>query len=313
MRVLQDAMPRADCGRPDGLGKTIGAERACAIRHGQPVRQPRGRAIGQHPQQLLAEPGQQRDQRHGAREQSRRQLPALALPADLAPLDVPTDPLAHQHGQLSVPAGQHGVQVRAGRPACACDDQRAEGSFQLAASPRQLRMGVVARHPERGGEFVAVKFGDQAQLDDIPLTWVQPVDRGPDQFLQLGPFRRDADLAGLSRQVDGLLEGGHGVPGSQPTQALIARDRIKPNAQLARVAKAVELGRGDEERILHRVRGIGRLAQHRAAVRVERHGVLVVRLSKPGGVTSHDGRDNLWVLHAPYRSWRTAFGSVGMR
>ena len=144
IRMMDDAVPRPGPGRADGLREAIGTERPCAIRHGQPVRHPGRRAIGQHLQQLFAEPGEQRDYRRRTHEQRGRQFPALALPADLAPFDVPADPLAHQHGHLPIPARQHGVQVRAGLTPRARDDQRAEGSFQLAASPRQLRVGVLA-------------------------------------------------------------------------------------------------------------------------------------------------------------------------
>ena len=125
---------------------------------------------------------------------------------------------------------------------------------------------MVARHAERVGELVTVEFGDQAQLDDVPLARVQAGDRGLDQFLQLGPFGRDTDIGALGVQVRGVLEGGQGVPGAEPAQALVARDRVEPGAQLARVAKAMELSRGDEKRILHRVGGIGRLSEHRTAV-----------------------------------------------
>jgi hypothetical protein len=211
---------------------------------------------------VLTETGDQRDQRHRAGEQRGRQFPALAIPADLALFNVPADPLAHQHGHLAVPSGQHDTQVRAGLLAGPRDDQRAEGSLELAAGPRQLRVGVVARHAESLGEFVGVKLGDQAQLDDVPLTWIEPVDRGPDQFLQFGSFRRGLDPGGRGRQVWGLFQGGQGGPGPQPAQALVARDRVEPRTQLAEVAEAVELGRGDQECILHRVRGVSWLPEH---------------------------------------------------
>ena len=45
------------------------------------------------------------------------------------------------------------------------------------------------------------------------------------------------------------------------------------------------------------VGGIGWLAQHGTAVRVERQGIPVVRFGEPGGVTSHDGGDNRGVIH----------------
>ena len=260
--------------------------------------QPGGRAVRQCLQHLLTEPRQQRGHRYRAREQGRRQLPPFALPADLAVLDVPADPLADQHGQLPVPAGQHRVQVGAGRATGAGHDQRAQRSFELAARPRQQRVGVVAGHPERVGEFVVVEFGDQAQLNDITFARVQPVDRGPDQLLDLDPFGLRADLGARGGNVRGLLDRGQGAPRPDAAQAFVAGDRVEPGAQSGRIAQVPELGRGDEERVLHHVGGIGWLAQHGTAVRVERHGIPVVRFGEPGRVTSHDGGDNLGVLHA---------------
>jgi hypothetical protein len=146
------------------------------------MRQSGRRAVGQHPQHLVTETGDQRGDRRQPGEQRGRQLASLALPADVAAFDVPADPLAHQHGHLAVPIGQHGVEVGAGRPAGARDDQRAEGSLQLAAGPGQQRVSVVARHSERNGDLVAVELLNQAELDDVPLPPVQPVDGGPHQL-----------------------------------------------------------------------------------------------------------------------------------
>jgi hypothetical protein len=87
-------------------------------------------------------------------------------------------------------------------------------------------------------------------------------------------------------------------PGPQPAEALVMCDRVEPGAQFASIAQIPELGRGDEKRILHRIGGIGPLAQHGTAVRVERHGVPVIGFGEPGGVASHDRGDNLRVLHA---------------
>ena len=188
---------------------------------------------------------------------------------------------------------------------CPGHDQRAERAFELAARPRQQRVGVVAGHSERVGEFVVVEFGEQAQFDDIPFARVQPVDRGPDQLLDLGPFGLRAELGALDGNISGLLERGQGAPGPQPAQAFVAGDRVEPWAQPGRIAQVPQLGRGDQEGVLHRVGGIGRLAQQGTAVRVERQGIPVVRFGEPGGVARHDGGDNLRVLHAAYRSSAT--------
>jgi hypothetical protein len=151
------------------------------------MRQPGRRAVGQHSQHLVTESRKQRGHRCQPGEQRGRQLTPLALPADVAVFDVPADPLAHQDGHLPVPARQHRLKVGTGVPPGARDDQRAEGSLQLAASPGQQRVGVVARHSERRGELVAVELADQAELDDVPLPRVQPVDRGPDQLRSRRP------------------------------------------------------------------------------------------------------------------------------
>ena len=42
----------------------------------------------------------------------------------------------------------------------------------------------------------------------------------------------------------------------------------------------------------------GPAPQDGTAVRVERHGIPVVGFGEPGGIASHDGGDNLRVLHA---------------
>ena len=145
----------------------------------------------------------------GARgEQGRAQLAALARAADLAVLDVPADPLAHQHGQLPVPAGQQGVEHRAGVPAGARDQQRAERSFQLAAGPGLQRVRVVAGHPQRGGQFVAVQPVHQAQLDDVPLAGIQAAERVADELAQFGLLDGAGDVDRIGGQAGRILQSG---------------------------------------------------------------------------------------------------------
>jgi hypothetical protein len=283
------------------------------IRSAQPGRGPGRRPVGHAPQQLVTEPGQHRDQRRYPREQRRSQLTTLAVPADLALLYMPANPLAHEHRQLPVPARQHGVESGTRLPAGPRHDQRPEGPFQLAAGPRQQRVRVVARHSEHVGQILTLELVAQAQLDDIPLARVQPVDRVPDQFVQVRSLRLAAHAPRLGRQVGRLLEPRGDVPGPKPPQAFVARDRVEPGTELSWVTKTAKLGGGDEERVLYRVGGIGRLAQHGTAVGVERHRVPVVRLGEPVRVTEDDGRDDLRVFHAGYGSSPSACGSGGMR
>lgn len=72
---------------------------------------------------------------------------------------------------------------------------------------------------------------------------------------------------------------------------------IEPCPELIRVRQAAKPGRRDDERVLHRVGGLGRIAQQRPAVFVEGICVPVVGRCEPVGIACHDGRDNLAVAH----------------
>jgi len=89
--------------------------------------------------------------------------------------------------------------------------------------------------------------------------------------------------------------------------ALVPCDREQPGPELARVAEAAELGRGDEERILHGVGGVLGLAQQGPAIGVQRHRVRVVRLGDAIRVARHDGGDHLLVLHRRHGSSATVY------
>ena len=311
VRMPHDAMPAGHAGRAARPREARRAELARARRHGRAMRQPGGRAVGAHLEHVLAEAGYERDQRQHAGEQGRGQLAALALAAGLALVDVPADPLAQQRRHLPVPPGQQAVERRAVAAAGARDDQRAEGPLQLAAGPGLQRVGVVAGHPERVGQFVVVQPLHQAELDDVLFAGVQPVDRVPDELMHLGPLDRagHVDRFGCARvaacgggHVHRLVECGRGLPRPPPAVALVPRDRVQPGPELARIAEAAELGRGDEERVLHGVGGVLGLTQQGAAVGVQRHRVRVVRLGDAARVARHDGGDDLPVLHRRHRS-----------
>ena len=135
LRVVQDPVPASGPGRAGRLRETLRTERACPIRHGQAMSQPGGRTIRQDPQHLLTEPRQQRGYRNRAREERLGSAPAACAPRRPRTARCPAYPLAHQHGELPVPAGQHRVQAGAGRATGPGHDQRAERAFELAARP----------------------------------------------------------------------------------------------------------------------------------------------------------------------------------
>ena len=89
----------------------------------------------------------------------------------------------------------------------------------------------------------------------------------------------------------------------QPAVALVARHRVQPGTQPARIAQAAEPGGGDDIGVLDGARRAGRIVQHPAAVTMQRLRVHVVGPGQPGGVARHDGRDDLAVVHGIHRSW----------
>src|ERR1700735_19672 len=125
------------------------------------------RDIADQAQHLLAQSWRQGHQRQDAEQRRRAQLAALALAADLAVLDVAADPLAQQHGQLPVPAREHGGKLRAVLPARPGYQQRADRPFQLAAGPRRQGVRLIQRDAERVGQVGAVEGVPQVALDRL--------------------------------------------------------------------------------------------------------------------------------------------------
>jgi hypothetical protein len=72
------------------------------------------------------------------------------------------------------------------------------------------------------------------------------------------------------------------VPVPQSPQALVPGDREQPRAEPAGVAQPGQARGRDDEGVLDRVGGVGRLAKQRAAVGVQGRGVPVVSLGEPG-------------------------------
>jgi hypothetical protein len=92
---------------------------------------------------------------------------------------------------------------------------------------------VVARHSEHVGQILARELVAQAQLDDIPVAWIQPVDRIPDQLLQVRSFRLAAHAGRRGGHLSRLLEPGDDGPGPELPQAFVARDRVDQGQSLA--------------------------------------------------------------------------------
>ena len=159
-------------------------------------------------------------------------------------------------------------------------------------------MCVVAGHPERLGKLGTLELVPEVQLNDLAVVRVEPdqsVMHEPPQLRSLGI---PADIGRFVGHVRHLIEAWGDLPAPQPTMALIACDGVKPGPQLAGIAKLGELGRGDDERVLHGVGSVRRLPQHGTAIGIKGCRVAVVRFGKPGRVSGHDSSDNLTVLHA---------------
>ena len=280
------------------LRETIRAERPCARDDQAPVRGRRRAGVRHQPEQLIPQGRRQQRHREHAEQHGRAQLAPFPLPAVRAVLDVPVDPLAEQDGQLAVPAVQDGGQVRAGLLAGPGHQQGAQRGLELGAGPGRQRMGLVARHPQRGSQVIAVQFMPEVQLDDLALTGVEPAQRRADQPAQVVLLGAGADGRGVVGQVPGLLQRAGGGPLAETAPAFVPGHGVQPGPQPVGVAQAAQLRRRDDEGVLHRVGGIRRLAQHRGGERVQRPGVAVVGGRKTAGVARHNGGHDLAVLHA---------------
>ena len=286
-------------------GEAMRAERVRGLRHGGPMGHGSGGVPGGDLQHLIPETARQaprhqrqRGDRRHPEEHGRRYLPAPPPRTDRAPLHVPVDALAHQHGQHAVPLLEHRVQVRAVPAAGPGHDERPERGRQLVARPGQQRVRVVAGDPEHAGRLAAAQALPQLQLEDFPFGRPHPAERVADQGAQVRPFHVRGDVGRFVGHLRRLLDGRVQAAAAQPAVAFVPRHRVQPGPQPLRVAQPGHPGRRDHERVLHGVRGVGGLAQHRPAEAVQRCRVPVVRLGEPCGIARHDGRDDLTVVHS---------------
>jgi hypothetical protein len=81
------------------------------LRHIGPVLLGLRSSVGAEVQDAVAEPRRERDQWKEAEQRRRVQLAAPLLAADLAIVDMPVNPLAQQDGHLTVPVGEHEVEL----------------------------------------------------------------------------------------------------------------------------------------------------------------------------------------------------------
>ena len=155
-------------GRVEWPRESTGPQRAGPLPDGQPPGSGTGRRVGDQPEHPVPQRGRQRGHRQRAQQHVRREFTALPVTADGAAPDVQADPLAQQHGQPAVPAGQHRVQFGAGVPPGAGHQQHAQRRLEVGPGPGRHYVRLVARHPEGIGQVGAVQLVTQAQLDDLP-------------------------------------------------------------------------------------------------------------------------------------------------
>jgi hypothetical protein len=160
-------------------------------------------------------------------------------------------------------------------------------------------MRVVAGHAEHGRDLGDLKALPQLQFDDLPLAGIQAFGGICEQDAQPCAFGILAYAGVIAGRARHRVNRRRDFPGPQDPQAFVPRDRVQPGAQPLGVTQPGEPGRGDDERVLHRVRGVGRVAEHGPAVLVERICVPVVGPGEPVRVAGHDGRDDLTVPHIP--------------
>jgi hypothetical protein len=157
---------------------------------------------------------------------------------------------------------------------------------------------LVKRHAERVREVGAVELVAHGELDDLALAGVQPVQRSPHNLTQFRLLQGGAEVRGFIRHLDGLVQWDGRIRAAQPTPALVAGDRVQPRPEPVRIPQARKFARRDDERVLDHVSGVRRLAEQRAAVRVESRSVMIVGSREPGRLARHDRRHHIPVPHA---------------
>ena len=296
-------------------GETAGTERAhampgggqrCLVLRAGPSGQPQhlGAHVGERAAQRARAArcwmaGRQAEQRPGgdAVKQGRGQFPPPPGGAHPALIDMPPHPPAQPGGQPTVPVTEQAVEHRAVAAPRPAHEQDRDRGLKLLACPGEQRVRVVAGHAEHGRHLRDLKAVRELG-DGVALAVVQPADGRADQGDGLGALGACADVRAVVGQLGGVLQRRRRAAGPEPAQALVTRHGEQPGAESARITQPGELRRGDDERVLHRVRGIIRLAQQRPAVAEQVGRVLVVGGGESFGVAVHDRCDKFAITHS---------------
>ena len=132
----------------------------------------------------------------GADEGERGETPTSAL-AGGAGIDVSSDALADQHGELPVPVGQNRRELLALLPAAARHAIRAEAPLGALAHPMHEPVTLLWRHPEGIGEVVAGQVLAHRQFEHELIARVEPAGGAAEQFGEIVELGRVLHRVGL--------------------------------------------------------------------------------------------------------------------
>ena len=261
----------------------------------------------------------QRGQRGQAQQQRRGQLAALAFGARRAPLDVPVDPLAHQDVQLPVPV----LEQRASDGASVRPERATSSAPREISSWSRARESSACAWLRETPSTAAISATSSSCRNCSSIRSCSPVLRprtaersSARNSARSAPPVTSADLVAHFRQkVQG--RGACACVFTQATVAFVGHG-IQPWPETALITQSRQLGRRDDEGVLHGVRSIGGLVQQGAAVGVQRRRVPVIGLGQPVRVACHNGRNDLAVKHrdieprpGPFGQYRNTSGLTG--
>jgi hypothetical protein len=84
---------------------------------------------------------------------------------------------------------------------------------------------------------------------------------------------------------------------SEPAMAFVACHCVQPGPEPLRVPQPGQPRCRHDERVVHGIRSVGRLAEYRRAKVVQRYRIPVIRRRESCGVACHDGRYNFPFSH----------------